>query len=403
MNKYSPFQFSFFRIILGAYLCLHFVQLIPYASEIWSSQGILPDPSINLTFGYLPNIFSFLTEPFEVTCFIVLLVLLSFALMIGYQRPVVSILLWYAWFCLFDRNNFILNPGIPYIGWLLLCCAILPKGEPLSATKAQKKVPWKMPMTLFWGAWFLMAAGYTISGFDKMHAPSWQDGSAIYHLIDNPLARDWFLRDLLLLLPDWFFKGMTWIILLIELCFLPLTLWKPSRKWIWLATIAMHLGILLIVDFADLTIGMLMIHWFTFDSTWLKAKPKDSGVIFYDGWCGLCNHFTQFLLKHDQFKSNQFTSLQGEYASKHLPEAHLQNFTTMIYKRGDKIYTHSDAILQAISSLGGVWKLFIIFKLIPEWIRNKGYEYFASNRYYWFGNKEVCRLLSPKEKARFLD
>jgi len=36
----------------------------------------------------------------------------------------------------------------------------------------------------------------------------------------------------------------------------------------------MHLGILLIIDFADLTIGMLMIHAFTFDSRWLNKKLK---------------------------------------------------------------------------------------------------------------------------------
>lgn len=40
--------------------------------------------------------------------------------------------------------------------------------------------------------------------------------------------------------------------------------------------VAMHLGILFVVDFADLTFGMLMIHLFTFDPDWLKIGRRRS-------------------------------------------------------------------------------------------------------------------------------
>ena len=36
--------------------------------------------------------------------------------------------------------------------------------------------------------------------------------------------------------------------------------------------VIMHLGILVLIDFADLTCGMLMVHAFTFDPAWLRTR-----------------------------------------------------------------------------------------------------------------------------------
>lgn len=224
MKSYSPYQFSFFRIILGLYLMVHFIYLIPYASEIWSSQGVLSDPSLNLTYGYFPNILYSITSSVGVTIYVGLLTVLSFLFLIGFQRPIVSLCLWYGWASLFDRNNLINNPGIPYVGWLLLCCAIIPKGEPLSISSSKSNESWHMPTVIFIGAWVIMSVGYTISGFDKFQSPSWKDGSAIFHLLENPLARDWWFRDWLVGFPDTFFKIKTWTVLFIEMAFLPLAI-----------------------------------------------------------------------------------------------------------------------------------------------------------------------------------
>ena len=270
MKTYSAYQFAIFRIVLGLYLFIHFLLLIPYAAEIWSSAGMLPDPSANLTYGYFPNLLNYLEDPLSVKLYVVVLAILSFGFMIGFQRPIISILLWYGWASLFDRNNLILNPGIPYVGWLLLCCAAIPKGEPYSICK--KNDNWEMPKILYYGAWALMAIGYSISGYDKLASPSWTDGTAIFHLLENPLARDYWFREFFVGLPMSFIKFNTWLVLFLEIAFLPLALFKPTRKWIWIAMVLMHMGILLIVDFTDLTLGMLMIHWFTFDVGWFGRK-----------------------------------------------------------------------------------------------------------------------------------
>jgi hypothetical protein len=263
----TPRQFALFRIVLGIYLIVHFATLLPYSTEIWSDKGLLPEASLNLTYGFFPSIFNISSAPNVVQAVLILLLGCSVLFTLGIQRRIVSLLLWYGWVCLFDRNNLINNPGIPFIGWILLCCAAIQKGEKWTLFTAEK-ADWVFPPLLFWGAWVIMAVGYTLSGVDKFYAPSWYDGSAIIHLLNNPLARDWALRNALLSLPTAVLHGMTWLILCIEIAFLPLALWQKTRKWIWLLMILMHLSILFIIDFADLTIGMLMIHAFTFDARW---------------------------------------------------------------------------------------------------------------------------------------
>jgi len=402
MKSYSTYQFAVFRIVLGLYLIVHFLMLIPYAGEVWSASGMLPDPSANLTHGFFPNILNYLDSSIGVALYVALLALLSIFFTLGFQRPIVSILLWYGWASLFDRNNLISNPGIPYIGWLLLCCAVIPKGEALAITKGDTDKKWEMPIILFVGAWVLMAVGYTISGFDKFASPSWRDGSAIFHLLENPLARDSWIRDLFVQTPMSIIKLKTWAVLFIEMAFLPLALIKFTRKWIWLAMIAMHLGILLVVDFADLTIGMLMMHWFTFDPSWFKAKPEKSGVVYFDGVCGMCNSFINFLIGEDQAQSLQFSPLQGETAKQELETSFLSDIKTVVFKEDGKIYTKSDAIIRAMSSMGGMYRLLHVFRIVPKFLRDNIYEFIAERRYKWFAKKAECRIPTPEERMKFL-
>lgn len=357
---------------------------------------------MNLTYGIFPNILNIISSAAGASIYIGILTLLSFLFLIGFHRPIVSVLLWYGWATLFDRNNLINNPGIPYVGWLLLCCAVIPKGEPISLTKTKTETPWKMSPILFFGAWALMSVGYTISGFDKFQSPSWRDGTAILHLLENPLARDWWLRDLMVQLPLGIIKIKTWSVLVIEMAFLPLAIFKKTRKWIWLAMICMHLGILLIVDFADLTLGMLMIHWFTFDASWLKSKPKHTGIVYFDGVCAMCNGFINFLISEDKNNTLRYAPLQGSTAKTNVESHYLNNLNTVIYQENGKTYSEIDAILKAVTSLGGIWRLAGIFRIIPKIISNAIYKFISSNRYKWFGKKEICRMPSPEEREKIL-
>ena len=272
INNISPQWFAWFRSILGIYLCIHFIPLIPYADEVWGTHGLLPNAQANLTYGVLPDVLSQVSDA-QIQIIVASMAALSLVLASGYFRSLVAILLWMGWVLLFNRNNFISNPSMAFVGWLLLVCAAVPEGERKWFDK-KTALGWQFPQLLFIASWILMACAYTISGWDKLKSPSWCEGIAMHHLLVNPLARPSALRDMLLQAPSWLIAAMTYSVLFVEMAFLPLSIFRFTRKWIWLAMVLLHLGILVFVDFADLTAGMLLIHVFTLDLSWFKWTAK---------------------------------------------------------------------------------------------------------------------------------
>jgi predicted DCC family thiol-disulfide oxidoreductase YuxK len=403
----SPWQFACFRIIFGSYLMVHFADLLPYAGELFSGEGSLANPRLNFTFGVLPNPLEHFQSPTFVVSFVAGLCLMSLAFPVGFFRRGAALVLWFGWACLFNRNNLILNPGLPYVGLLLLLSAVIPPGEPLSLGKHPDRQSWQLPAMVYWSAWFLLAAGYTYSGFYKLFSPSWTDGSALLHLLDNPLARPGLFRDLLLTLPPGALKILTWVALTGELVALPFSFYRRGRMIIWLGMLAMHLGILLVVDFADLTFGMLMIHLFTFDPAWLPArKPAGQTVFFFDGDCAFCNRTVQLLLAEDRAGALRFAPLQGSTASivrqRHnlsqptLASAILvESFNAPV----EKVRLNSDAVLCALDSLGGFWRVVGWLRIVPSTARDAIYDFVAVNRYRWFA-EDTTKCIMPEAGVR---
>ncbi|TCP63537.1 thiol-disulfide oxidoreductase DCC family protein [Baia soyae] len=124
-------------------------------------------------------------------------------------------------------------------------------------------------------------------------------------------------------------------------------------------------------------------------------------IVLFDGVCNFCNNRVQFLLKHDKKKELRFASLQSDFAQNWIAENGIQLEDSMYFIDGDKLYSHSTAVLRIIRELGSGWKLFYILSLIPKSIRDNLYRRFAKNRYRWFGKSEVCMIPSPEVRNRF--
>lgn len=273
MNDAS--QFRVFRVLFGTYLVIHFAMLVPYANELFGASGILGDPALNPAHGLFPNPLDFALPAPWLTATMVFLTLVSALFLLDVARPAAALVLWFGWTALFHRNNLIANPSIPYIGLLLVLCALVPTG----------RASWAMPVWIPRCAWILLAVGYTFSGITKLGSPSWIDGSAIPRLLDNPLARPGMFRDAMLALPDLVLKLFTWGTLALEILFAPLVLSRRLRPWLWLATCGLHAGIIAVVDFADLSLGMLMVHAFVFDRRWLiRSASASCGGRARGGW-----------------------------------------------------------------------------------------------------------------------
>jgi hypothetical protein len=281
MKTITSYQFAAFRVLFGLYLVWHFLSLMPYAGELFARDGVFADPSLSPTYHVFPNILLlFDASPLGVQLFLAVLTILACCILAGYYRRVAAILVWYGWACLLNRNPLISNPSIPYVGLILLSLAFIPSGESLSRATQEQTARWQFPRSIYIVSWILLAVGYTFSGIVKLDSPSWVDGSAMMHLVTNPLARPGIFRDLFISLPPFLTSLATYFSLAGEILFLPLSLSRYTRFIAWLWLCAMHIGILSMVAFADLTIGMLMIHLFLFDPEWLPARLKKQGSIF---------------------------------------------------------------------------------------------------------------------------
>lgn len=133
-----------------------------------------------------------------------------------------------------------------------------------------------------------------------------------------------------------------------------------------------------------------------------KPLPFDRPVIFFDGHCNLCNHFVDFVFRHDKKGLFLVAPLQGTTAKEYLPQEHL-TLSSVVVADKDKTFTESTAALWVLSCLSWPWPLMAIFFLLPRFLRDPIYRFIANHRYQWFGRRDTCRLPTEGEKGRFLE
>jgi predicted DCC family thiol-disulfide oxidoreductase YuxK len=409
-NGWTGGQYSLVRAILGLYLFVHFVELTLWAAELFSNQGLLPDGSASPLLHLFPNMFALWDGPTFVTGVVVAAAALSMLLAVGWHDRLAAVLLWYIWACLHGRMPLISNPGLPYIGWILLAHACLPPA-PYGSLAARGRIDpgggWHFPPSIFLVAWILMALGYSYSGLTKLASPSWLDGSAFARVLENPLARPSWLRETLLALPPYILHAATWFALAAEISFAPLALFARLRPWIWLTLLLMHLGLMLLVDFVDLSFGMLMLHLFTFDPAWIPGKPATgTDTLFYDGTCGLCHRAVRFVLAEGgNSEAFRFAPLDGETFQSVVPNAEKASLpdSLVVATCDGSLLVRANAVLWIGRRLGGIWRvLVVVISIVPRPVLNRLYDLVARTRYRLFARpKESCPILPAKLRERF--
>lgn len=128
-------------------------------------------------------------------------------------------------------------------------------------------------------------------------------------------------------------------------------------------------------------------------------------LVLFDGVCNLCNGAVQFIIKRDPSGKFLFASLQSDFASAQLQKfgSNPGSLHSIIVIEGDKMQERSDAILTIASHLTGIWKMFVVFKLLPRFIRDGLYDLVAKYRYRVFGRQDSCMIPTPELKARFIE
>ncbi len=138
---------------------------------------------------------------------------------------------------------------------------------------------------------------------------------------------------------------------------------------------------------------------------------SDNPILLYDGVCGLCNRFVQFVLKRDRNDRFRFAALQSEFAKAILGRhgVNAVDLDTVYLVRdfqqtGESLASRSDAGIAVLAMLGGLWSFVSkVLRVMPRPLRDWGYNVVAGNRYRIFGKYDVCPLPDSRDRHKFLD
>ena len=126
-------------------------------------------------------------------------------------------------------------------------------------------------------------------------------------------------------------------------------------------------------------------------------------LILFDGVCGWCTGWVRFVIRRDSAKTFQFASLQsplGQHllATYHLPQ---EDFSTFILVTHDGHWVKSTAALKILNQLGGFWRLFSLFTMVPLALRDRIYDVIARHRYRLRGKLTTCYRPPEEYRDRF--
>jgi predicted DCC family thiol-disulfide oxidoreductase YuxK len=380
-NAWTGGQYSLFRALLGAYLFVHFVHLIPWGAEVFSDRGMLAEAATSPLWFLFPSVFHLSDAPWAVSALLGSAALAAVFFAAGRWDRVAAATMWYVLACLFTRNPLIQNPALPYLGWMLLAHLFVPAapyGSWAARGRADPAGGWHLPQPILVAAWVVLAVSYSYSGWTKLFSPSWVSGDTVHYVLQNPLARDHALRELFLALPEWVLRVLTWTILYVELFFAPLVLFRRLRPILWGVMLWVQVGFLFLLNFADLTTPMLLYHLLTFDPAWVKAtKLATPETIHYDGGCGLCHRVVRFVLAEDRAALFRFVPIEDD--------------DFRVTDQAGRVLRKSDAYVHILRRLGGLWGIAgIALAAVPRALRDRAYDAIGRHRRRFFPAPAAC-------------
>lgn len=128
-------------------------------------------------------------------------------------------------------------------------------------------------------------------------------------------------------------------------------------------------------------------------------------ILFFDGYCSLCNGVIDLLLKIDKKKQLRFCSLQSDFAQRQFarisPHGTLPD--SVIFWDGESFYFYTEAVFAVLRSLGRPWTTLLVFRWLPSKWLDAGYRWIAARRFQFFGRRQSCRTPTPEERLRFIE
>jgi predicted DCC family thiol-disulfide oxidoreductase YuxK len=134
------------------------------------------------------------------------------------------------------------------------------------------------------------------------------------------------------------------------------------------------------------------------------TRPQDGPIIVFDAMCVLCSANAQFILRHDKKGHFRLASMQNEFGASLYRRFGIDpaDPDSLIIIEGDTILRDSDAVLSIYNGLGWPWRIIVLLRIVPIYLRDPVYRWIARNRYRIFGQRDTCWLPSPDMADRVL-
>ncbi|AQG80663.1 thiol-disulfide oxidoreductase DCC family protein [Spirosoma montaniterrae] len=124
-------------------------------------------------------------------------------------------------------------------------------------------------------------------------------------------------------------------------------------------------------------------------------------IIVFDGVCGFCNAYVQFVLERDPLGYFSFVSAQSAMGEQLRRMAGNTPPDSIVLVDEGVVYIRSEAILRIGRRLAGPWRWIWWLRWVPRPLRDGLYDVFARYRYQ-FGTTASCQLPTPDQRKRIL-
>lgn len=125
-----------------------------------------------------------------------------------------------------------------------------------------------------------------------------------------------------------------------------------------------------------------------------EASTNSRPIVIYDGECGMCSSFVQFILKHEKTENVRFTPTDSQLAISIINQHFGSDIPdSIIYINGDKILTESSAAIEISKELKWPFQIVRYIGIIPRSIRDIVYRFIAKRRKKIFDSSpEACKI-----------
>jgi predicted DCC family thiol-disulfide oxidoreductase YuxK len=147
-------------------------------------------------------------------------------------------------------------------------------------------------------------------------------------------------------------------------------------------------------------------------ATRARSEREDPGpvIVLYDGTCGLCQGFVQFVLRHDARGRSRFAALQGPVAApvlaRHGLDPGVLDTVYVVRDPGgpdERLLARSAAVIGVLGWLEPPWPLLTALGWLPTPFLDAIYDLVARHRFRLMARRTHCPVPDAATRARFLD